>query len=411
MLNHVTLILPIAYRGGSLRVTKSIAKMIRQGSLEAGEPCGVRIAILAGYYDLQNDFEDVSAYGVDVREYSWVDFTAENVQISAAHSNTHVETPYEKYCAPEDGVNNLTDTDLWVVISDRTPKPLAPLKPYAVFATDYIQRYVPEIIPKKDFGIADLPSLQTVRSAKAVITTTPQTREDVISYVGVPSGNVHLAPMDFDPTVLPDGQTERDAEEAPFFVWPTNPTAHKNHVRAYDALAQYYEKFGGTLKVRITGPNTLRMNPGHEVSEEIAEIPYIKKLRSIVEASATLQRNIDFVGELSDAGYAGTLREAEFLWHPTIIDNGTFAVAEAAWFGCPSLASGYPQMRYIGERFGIPMEFFNARSVSEMASSLKEMERKAAEMREKMPARNQLSQHTWETYAGEYWKMLKGVAA
>ncbi|WP_246681193.1 glycosyltransferase [Mesorhizobium sp. B2-6-1] len=383
--------------------------MIKQGSRNFGTPCGVRIAVLSGYYDIPLDFHEVLEDGIDVREFDWIDFTAENVHIANAHSHRFVETLFDDYCVPEDGVKNLTDTDLWILISDRAPKPLAPIMPYVVFATDYIQRYVPEIMPRESFGKIDMPSIQTVRAANAVIVTTPHTKEDVISYVGVPAQKVHLAPMDFDPTVFPIlADTKLDSD--PYFIWPTNPTEHKNHIRAFDALQRYYEKLDGKLRAKIVGPNSLRMNPEHEIPEKILDIPYIKKLRGMIEASESLQQNIDFMGELSDAAYAQTLSGAQFLWHPTIIDNGTFAVAEAAWFRCPSLVSGYPQMHYIGNRFAIPMEFFNPRSVPEMAESLKEMETKAGRVRMALPSREDLSQHSWQRYAAEYWAMLKGIA-
>jgi hypothetical protein len=67
-------------------------------------------------------------------------------------------------------------------------------------------------------------------------------------------------------------------------------------------------------------------------------------------------------------------------------------------------------MRYIGERFSIPMEFFNASSVEDMAQALKNMELKADGIRANLPSHEVLSQHSWQTYADEYWQMLRGIA-
>ncbi|MBZ9896623.1 glycosyltransferase [Mesorhizobium sp. BR1-1-6] len=411
MLKHITIILPFPYRGGSLRVTKTIARMIRAGSQRAGEPCKVRIGVLAGVYDLAANFTDALEDGVDIVEFEWSDVSPEAIHIANANQGRTVDLPFDIYQMPIDGIKNFADSDLWLVVSDRTNKPLAPIRPYVVFATDYIQRYVPEIFEGNASGSYDLPFLQTVRQASAVITTTPQTAEDVISYVGVPRTRVHLAPMDFDPTPL-SGKAPSKKKGEGYFVWPTNTTKHKNHLRAFDALMEYYDLLGGKLRLKVMGPFSDYMNPDNEDAPDwFRNIPYIQEIQKKIRSSSSIRRNVEFVGELSDAAYAATVTGAAFLWHPTIYDNGTFAVAEAAWLGTPSLSSGYPQMRYIGERFAIPIEFFNARSAPKMAASLKAMERAAGPLRAKLPSREALSKHTWQHYASDYWRMLKGISA
>ncbi|TPK42319.1 MULTISPECIES: glycosyltransferase family 4 protein [unclassified Mesorhizobium] len=415
MLKHITIILPIAYRGGSLRVTKTIARMIRAGSMKAGEPCRVRIGVLVGKYDLSSDFGDAIEDGVDIAEFEWARVDQIAVATANSHQGRNVDLPFDEYQMPiAEEAKNFADSDLWLVVSDRTERPLAPIRPYAVFATDYIQRYVPEIFERWGWGIVDVPFLDSVRQANAVITTTPQTLEDAVSYVGVPRKKVHLAPMDFDPTAFPKqaGRSRsRSKGERKYIIWPTNPTQHKNHIRAFDALVQYYERLGGELDVKIVGTNTHFLNPEAEIAEYLLQIPHVKDARQKFEKSAILNEHVQILGEVSDATYAQLVAGAEFMWHPTLYDNGTFAVAEAAWLGTPSLSSGYPQMRYIGERFSIPMEFFNARSAPKMAEALKAMESGAATVRAKLPSREALSKHTWQHYASDYWSMLKGIAA
>ncbi|MFA5902150.1 MAG: hypothetical protein WC829_23910 [Hyphomicrobium sp.] len=48
------------------------------------------------------------------------------------------------------------------------------------------------------------------------------------------------------------------------------------------------------------------------------------------EASASLRGNVHWLGEVSEHDYLANLVGAEFLWHPALIDNGTFSVIEAA---------------------------------------------------------------------------------
>jgi glycosyltransferase involved in cell wall biosynthesis len=409
LLQHITIILPIAYRGGSLRVTKTIARMIHLGSRNAGAPCDVRIAVLADRYRIESEFGDVISNGIEVREFKWKPVTDKEVEMANFNQGRTIDLPFNSYFMPDDGIDNCADSDLWFLVSDRMEMPLAPIRPYVVFATDYIQRYVPEIFSEAPFDV-DLPFLQTAREANAVLTTTPHTRSDAISYAGVPAGKVHLAPMDFDPAPFPDAD-DSGVVHGQYIVWPTNTTKHKNHLRALDALKQYYGKLEGKLTIKIVGPNSHWMDPNSDLPEGMDKNAYLASMRSKVRSSAVLTQNIEFCGEISDEEYARAVIGARFLWHPTIIDNGTFAVAEAAWLGCPSLASGYPQMRYIGERFNIPMQFFNAMSVEEMAKALKIMESNAESLRKRLPDRDDLKKHSWQNYAAEYWDMLRGIAA
>jgi glycosyltransferase involved in cell wall biosynthesis len=406
-LKHITIILPIAYRGGSLRVTKSIARMIRAGSKATGEPCQVRIGVLEGKYDVVTDFSDAIEDGVEIAEYEWLKVDQKAVTAANLNQGRQVDLPFKEYQMPAcDLAKNFSDSDLWLLVSDRAEKPLAPIRPYAVFATDYIQRYVPEIFDKKGWGVVDAPFLDTARQANAVFTTTPQTMEDAISYVGIPRSKVHLAPMDFDPTAFPG---EAGKGDGGYIIWPTNPAQHKNHIRAYEALEKYYGQMGGTLDVKMVGANTHYLNPRAKIAENIRQIEHVKDSREKFKKSAILNKRVQILGEVDDVTYAGLLANANFMWHPTLYDNGTFSVAEAAWLGTPALSSGYPQMRYIGERFSIPMEFFNARNSTEMARALKDMERKADELRAALPSREVLASHSWQGYATEYWDMLRTI--
>lgn len=409
MLKHITIFLPIAYRGGSLRVTKTIARMIRKGSHQAGTPCGVRVAILAGEYDVDVTFADLLEDGIEVREFSWRTISRKEALAIKRNQHERADLKFDRYQLPEDGIDNCSDSDWWFIVSDRLELPLAPVKPHIVFATDYIQRYIPDIFPKAGWGSIDLSFLKAARIADAVITTTPQTRQDAISYAGVPASKVHLAPMDFDPTWIPEVSAPA-VQQRPYFVWPTNPAQHKNHARAFDALIRYYEELEGFLDVRIMGPHSRWLDPRYVPSPKVMSYDYALEIRARIADSATIEKHVRFAGELTDDRYAETLSGATFLWHPTLIDNGTFAVAEAAWCGCPSLASGYPQMRYIGNRFGIPMEFFNASSVQGMANALKKMEVKASDIRRQLPSRYSLSMHSWQNYASEYWGMIDRIA-
>lgn len=409
----VTVILPAPYRGGTLRVTKTVARMLVKGSRDAGEPCHVRIAVLANNYDLKTEFRDAIDEGIEIREISFQEVSSGQVKNTNSFQGRDVALPFQSYFMPEDGINNCIDSDVWLMVSDRMERPLAPVRPLVVFATDYIQRYVPSIFWPPRPGEVDLSYIQTVRQADAVFVTTPQTGLDVVSYVGVPKKRVHLAPMDFDPTSIARVDRARSRPDAsqPYFIWPTNTTRHKNHKRAFEALAMYYEELGGRCDVKLVGPYSEWLNPERDFREIYGSDDHVDAVRAFIRKTPSFKGKVHFLGELSDSAYASSVAGAAFLWHPTLTDNGTFVVAEAAFLGCPSLMSGYPQMRYIAERFSIPDVFFDATNVREMAEALKDMEVRYDEIRRQLPTSEDLNKHSWHAYAQEYWTLLKGALA
>lgn len=416
-LNHITIFLPFKYRGGSLRVTKNIARMIARGSELADEKCTVRVAVLPETYDLEEEFRELREIGVEVREVSWRFADAGEIDTinllqgrNVVIENNDTIAINNEYLVPEDGINNFMDSDLWLIVSDRLSRPLAPIRPYGIFATDYIQRYVPNIFIPPIPGEVDLPYIQAVRQADFVLCTTPQTMSDVISYAGVPANRVHLAPMDFDPTFARGHKRDQKFKKSKgYFIWPTNTSQHKNHLRALRAIDRYFSEMDGILEVVVTGPNTVWMSPQDPWQPKYGDDPYIKEIRSIISSSGALMDRVSFVGELNDEAYAKMVAAARFMWHPTLMDNGTFAVTEAAYLGCPSLSSNYPQMRYIGQQFGFPMKYFDAHSTREMATALKQMESEATQIASSLPEPSHLLKYSWENLSSEYWRLLKKV--
>lgn len=408
LLKKITVFLPIAYRGGSLRVTKTIARMLRAGSKAAGSQCEITIAILEGKYDIEDEFRDVVQDGITVREFSWLPQSQDEIRLANALQGRHVELRDAEYQMPQDGVRNFMDSDLWFIVSDRTARPLAPVRPYVLFATDYIQRYVPHIFESSGWGSVDTPFIRSAQNANAVITTTPQTMKDAISYAGIRADKVMLAPMDFDPTAFPTVQDTTSRKED-HIIWATNPAQHKNHVRAFEALRRYFENYNGRFDVKVVGANTAWLDPRKKIHEDIGKIEHVSSARHAYGNSKTLRRRVEILGEVDDRQYAKVVASAQFMWHPTIYDNGTFAVAEAAWLRTPILSSGYPQMRYISDRFGIPMPFFDPINVEEMASTLKEMENNVEGFADALPSHEILSRYSWENVAGEYWDIIRRV--
>jgi len=393
----IGIFLPNAYRGGSLSGARNIAQMLKLGSKNAGEPVRIIFSCVANFYNLQKDFAELIDLDIPVRETVWKKISKKEVEFALTLLKRKVTLTHDHYVIPTDGINNFQECDLWLIISDRLCWPLAPIKPYGVVTYDYIQRYMPEIFPP---GLDDFSYISTVRQADFVLTTTPATRNDAIQYAGVSPKRLHLAPMEFNPF---DYTNAKKQEKQPYFIWTTNCSMHKNHVNAIHALDIYYRKLNGKLQAIMTGPLTDLFLPDKD-----AGIEYVRKVSTLIDSTVFVKKNLSIKGNLSVPDYIDILSQAKFLWHPTLVDNGTFSVMEAAYHGTPALSHDYSQMRYINERFQLNLNFCDARNADETAMKLKEMETMAHE-EIRLPDRKFLDQFNYRNLANEYWNFFRNI--
>lgn len=253
------------------------------------------------------------------------------------------------------------DCDLWVFFHFPLNGVITPLKPIAAFCPDLLMRVVPEAIelsPNQEHRIWGnlINCFLSYRQADLVFSTTPRTLEDVISYAGVAKKNTCLAPQ-FPPSDTENyifGKNPSPWKE--YFLWTSNDTPHKNHERAFQILDRYYAaSTTKTLPVILTGGGTEYFNPngpstGHS---------YHLAIRRFLVARPHILKNIYFAGSLCRPEFNAVMKDAKFLWHNVIYDNGTASVLEAAEYGVPSLISDYPQSRFFDKKYSTRATFFS----------------------------------------------------
>ncbi|HUP82486.1 MAG TPA: hypothetical protein VM260_28285 [Pirellula sp.] len=368
---RLAVILPKEYRGGTVRLMVSLLRYFQQESdfeLVIGMPTGHRA-------NIQHQLSSLAQHSnaISYREFTWETIPLE--QAKAYLRNHGIEIDHfvsKEYCLLADSGDHFLDCDFWFFISDRIELPLLPLKPYGILVTDHLQRYVPSIFESIAYESRDsilVNYLRNVRNADLAVATSSATLADLISYSGVRGELVRL------PTFI-DGEYFQSLQKAeksqckfvpncPYFVWVTNTAMHKNHLRAIETLASYYECSEEPIDVVVTGVDTDLFSPQlSEIAkggrEGILRLPYIQEVRALIQdrLGPWLSR-IRFAGEVSDEDYCSILTSAKFLWHNVIADNGTFSVIEAAFLGTPSVTSDYPQMRELNESIGLSMEFFD----------------------------------------------------
>jgi glycosyltransferase involved in cell wall biosynthesis len=388
---RIGVIIPTGYRGGTLRAAKLLAEAIYEGAKQAGEAAEVVLVHLneRATYSAQ-DWADLPP-SIKTRSFSWrtVD-KAEALRAMRYAGHSEWQAEYEKYLVMEDGVQQLCDCDLWVVVSDRLLLPLLPLRPKILMVFDYLQRH---------YRITDLEEqiLFANRNADHVLVTTEFTRQDALQYAGVKASRVTKVPI-LAPWTGKAMFVNRGVKHY-HFLWTTNLGPHKNHRRALAALQLYYEVYGGRFECHVTGVGTRGLVK--------SQLPHLQGLARIIEGSRTLRSKVKFLGELTDSAYRKELSSAAFLWHPAELDNGTFSVIEAAHYGVPALSSDYPAMREIEQQFQLGLSFMDHEDPEQMAAQLHEMEANLAQREHGLPRAEQLASQCVARLAPEYWKVVR----
>lgn len=391
----VAVVVPAGYRGGSLRGALALAKALYLGSRQWGEDADVVFVHLddpATYPD--GEFADLPD-NIARRAFNWRSLPAAESRRAMRYAGFQGWEPTQDlYNVPDDGMQQLMDCDLWLIVSDRLSYPLLPLRPVVLMVYDYLQRYEDLL----SHG-ADMPFLNAARHAARVLVTTKFTQQDAIQYAGVDPNKVCKVPMLAPEFPIRETGIANDAGTRPFFLWTTNAALHKNHPRAAQALQIYYEELDGGLDCKVTGTNTMGMIA--------SDLPHLNAMAEVFQRSKPLRKHVKWMGELSDVHYWRLLSKASFLWHAGRIDNGTFSVIEAACVGVPSLSSDYPAMREIDEQFSLSLAWMNPGCTREMAEQLKRMEVESKDRRRYLPGKASLEAQRIEHHAKAYWQQVR----
>jgi glycosyltransferase involved in cell wall biosynthesis len=372
---RLAVLLPHAYLGGTIRLLQNLVRHLGArwpGPLVLGIPAAHLPAVAAELDAVRRDVP-----GLEIRGLHWRQLEPDDARALAAEAGLDVGRWISgRYQVPTDGGADFRDCGFWLFVSDRLEYPLVPLRPYGVFVTDHLQRYVPEIFDATAYADPDSAPwnfLRNVRNADLVVATSRDTAADVIGYAGARGPVVRLpTTLDVDHFTRLAAAAEAAAADAdgmlpaaPFFAWVTNPSPHKNQFRMLRAIDRYLRALGGGLEIVVTGVWTDLFDPDLPAERRAGRepqwnTPHVCQVRETVAALAPeVRRRIRFLGAVPDDAYARVLRSARFLAHNVIADNGTFSAVEAALLGTPAVSSDYPQMREIDEAFGLGLRFFD----------------------------------------------------
>lgn len=406
---RIAIILPISYRGGTLNGLRNIVRMLNHGSALDKTKIEIVIYCVRDYYDLKQDFSDVMNDNVIIREFFFKEHSYDEVKRMLRFSKSTTKLiESEHFYVLNDNYKAGTDCDFWILISDRCLKPIAPLRPYAIVIYDYIQRYIPQMLrdPTFDHFFSNGFS-KTARMANLVLTTTPQTALDAKNYMGIEKQKIFSIAPHFDPLLQKKSPGNSISNfiksQDGYFIWPTNTSTHKNIIKALKAIKEYLEN-NGTLNIIMTGVNTQKLDPKTKYNGTES---LIHEIRHKINSHSVYNDRIFFMGDMEYTDYTHVLQSAKFLFHPTLIDNGTFSVLEAAVYGVPSASANYPQMCYMAEKFDLTMHFFDPHCINEMTKTLFWMEKYHQDYEKKLPSKDSMLEKSYLSFSKELWTVIQ----
>jgi len=393
--------------------------MLHHGARKSGDEVRVTFGHLDDAVYESEDFADLRAMGIGVRSFKLdrlkADFLNDYFESGVIPSQPTSKTEYLVF---NDGMSNFEDADFWVLVSDRVEHPLPAHRRYAVVVYDYIQRYVPAIFGL-DVGseyiwrVSDQYAKCAV-NADFVICTTQQTRQDCISYAGASPDRVHVFPMEFDPIaselLFEHNDLAIEAEdEAPYLLWTTNSTEHKNHLVMLEGLERYFRANPDSdLTIRMSGAYTHLFHKSGKDDIHF-EMPHPKKVRAKLQDLPLVSKRLAILGNVPDQKYLDQLHGAAFVLHGALYDNGTFSVVEGAWLGVPSISSDYPAMREVARNFSLQLALFDPRDPDSMAEAISTAVRNRDAMVKALPSQALLQQRSFDVVAPQYWKQFSNA--
>ncbi len=218
----------------------------------------------SGGYDVAAERSAVRAISdaVSVRMFRWASFDRGAAQLLFPPHT--LPDGSGQVAVPDDGFRQFRDVDGWIYFSNHSCGAVAWLRPTAVFCADLLPRRVGGVVaaPVGDVAMAALADTMIAwRAARCVFATTPQTRDDAISYAGVHPDRSLLVPLQTEAVgnavaAEPPGRVG----SSPGVVWVTNLALHKNHRNSVLGMAAYIAA-GGALGLTVCGTDTAALDP------------------------------------------------------------------------------------------------------------------------------------------------------
>jgi hypothetical protein len=191
------LFLPVNYLGGVLQVTKELVSELTAVNREQK-----RLDLALGLLEEQGNIDNIAHLGNEVPIYRMriQSITRAGIVRMMGGTPSWLTTrPESQFCFLSGAERHAFQADAWFSMIDRFPQPLLPGRPLGVIVQDVLQKRYPEFFNPAFFKEQASGIIPTCRAAEIIVTTTPQTRDDVIAEYGLEPSRVRLIPVSCNP--------------------------------------------------------------------------------------------------------------------------------------------------------------------------------------------------------------------
>jgi glycosyltransferase involved in cell wall biosynthesis len=290
-----------------------------------------------------------------------------------------------------------------------TPSHYAPRfspAPLVVSVMDLSYIYFPEMFNKSDLYQLKSWTSYSVKKAKAIITISNSSRNDIINVYGIPEENVHVTYPGIKPVV--------DLEP---HIYSMNELKMKYQIK------DKYVLFVGTIQPRknlerLIEAFSLVINTDNasdkHVLEDLQLVIVGKKgwlYESILAAPGKfgISNNVKFLDFVPSEDLPLLYGHAQCFVLPSLYEGFGLPILEAMKYDCPVITSKVSSMPEAGGDAALYVDPTNTEDIAEKIKKLVQSEKLREELIEK--GRKQVKKFSWEKTAKETLEILKEVAA
>lgn len=199
----------------------------------------------------------------------------------------------------------------------------------------------------------------SLRQAARVVAISEHTRRTVLDLYGLPPETVSVGHLAADPAFAPEAWRPAELSRvmakyglAPgsYLYYPANTWPHKNHVRAFEALALLRDRHGRRETLVLTGA---AKNAHDELGQALARLG--------------LDEQVRFLGYCPLEDLPALFRGARALFYPSLFEGFGIPVVEAMACGCPVVCSSATSLPEVVGEAGLLVD---PRSPTDMAAAL-----------------------------------------
>jgi glycosyltransferase involved in cell wall biosynthesis len=229
-----------------------------------------------------------------------------------------------------------------------------------------------------------------------IITVSDQSRQDIMQYLGVNGGQLHIIPYGIGPQFrqLPPDSVRvhlaaRFGISWPYILYVGALTQRKNIARAMQAFARIVNSFPA-LHFVLAGPQTWKQTP----------------VESLVE-SLNIRNRVFLTGPLTDLDLPILYNGAELFIFPSLYEGFGLPPLEAMACGTPVVTSNISSLPEVTGEAALLVDPLDVQGIAQAMRRVLEDPALAAEMRQKGLA--QAARFTWERTTRETLAVYKKV--